>query len=169
MPRTRFTEFIILVDTHYKPKTPLEEETLTQELLDAVKEFTSVPVLRRVLLCEDASKLRRKQLTGASVELGDRYGRIHVHFVLNLEHQTTVYLAHPDGRTVNRQFQDWFNERLGTNTFVSVSLGDTRAKNYATKGTKSPAAGVGRVSIDRGAVEAAQGGDGDVAAGGDRS
>lgn len=152
MSRTRFTEFIVLVDTHYAPKTPEEEKALSDDLLAAVQEFSSVPVLRQLLLCEDSSKLRRKQLTGASVELGDTYKRIHVHFVLNLEHQTTLYLKHPDGRTINRVCQDWFNKRLGTSCFVSVALGDTRAKNYAAKGTKHGPT-VERVSIRRADVE----------------
>lgn len=154
MPRVRFTEFIVLVDTHYAPKTEAEEKALSDDLLAAVKEFCSVPVLRQVLLCEDVTKLRRKQLTGASVELGDKYRRIHVHFVLNLEHETTIYLKHPNGRTVNRTCQDWFNERLGTSCFVSVALGDTRAKNYATKGQKGATDDVKRVSITRADIEA---------------
>lgn len=153
MSRTRFTEFAILVDTHYVPKTADEEATMTAELEAAVKEFCSVPVLRSVILCDDVTKLRKKQLMGSSVEIGDKYKRIHVHFVLNLEHQTTIYLKHPDGRTINRVCQEWFNERLGTSCFVAVSLADTRAKNYATKGTKRGAK-VESVSIDRATIEA---------------
>lgn len=154
MSRARFTEFMVLVDTHYAPKTPEEEKALGDDLLAAVREFCSVAVLRRVLLCDDVSKLRKKQLTGASVEIGEKYHRLHVHFVLNLEHQTTVYLKHPDGRTINKQCQEWFNERLGTNCFVSVALADTRAKNYATKGRKGVAsATANRVSISREEIE----------------
>lgn len=148
----RFTEFIVLVDTHYAPKTPEEEKALSDDLLEAVKEFSSREVLRELLLCKDSSKLRTKQLTGASVELGETYKRIHVHFVLNLEHDTEIYLKHPDGRTINRVCQDWFNNRLGTSCFVSVALGDTRAKNYAAKGTKRGTT-VKRVSISRADVE----------------
>lgn len=154
MSRTRFTEFMVLVDTHYAPKTPEEEKALGDDLLEAVKEFCSVPVLKKVLLCEDSSKLRKKQLTGAGVEIGDKYHRLHVHFTINLEHQTTVYLAHPDGRTINRQCQEWFNQRLGTSCFVSVALADTRAKNYATKGRKGQGTiTANRVSIGRQEIE----------------
>lgn len=160
MPRLRFTEFLILVDTHYAPKNAAEEQALSEELKAAVLEFCSVPVLRQVVLCEDVTKLRSKQLTGAGVEIGDKYKRIHVHFTLNLQHQTTVYLKHPDGRTVNREFQEWFNRRLGTSCFVSVELGDTRAKNYATKGVKGgrggATVGARAISINRKAVEASR-------------
>ena len=159
---------MILVDTHYAPKTTAEEQALSEDLKAAVVECCSVPVLRTLLLCDDVSKLRRKQLMGVGVEIGEKYKRIHVHFQLNLEHQTTVYLRHPDDdRTINRQFQDWFNRRLGTSCFVSVKLTDTRAKNYATKGAKGrggtrqrPTVTANRISINRAAIEASKERDG---------
>lgn len=135
MPRSRYTDFMVLVDPHIVPGDDTEQEEWTQKLMDAVREFVTAPVLRQVLLCEDSTKLRAARLVGASVELGDLYGRVHIHFNLSLTHETQVYLKSPDGREINRVFAEWFSRRLGKDgVFVSVKLADTsRAKNYATK------------------------------------
>lgn len=142
--RERFTDLMILVDPHIVPIDDADAQVKGDWLMDAVRGFVTAPVLRATIPTEDPTRLMRAQLLGASVEIGERYGRIHVHFNLNLTHKTKVLLKHPDGRTINDEVQKWFNQRLGVSCFVSVRLAETgRAKNYATKdGT-----GVGAVSI----------------------
>lgn len=132
--RDRFTDLMVLVDPHIVPVDDADLRERGQWLMQAVNAFVTPAVLKATVPCADPSKLRRAQLLGASVEVGDKYGRVHIHFNLNLMHRTTVYLKHPDGRTINDSIQTWFNERLGKSCFVSVRLADTsRAKNYATK------------------------------------
>jgi hypothetical protein len=145
---------MILVDPHIVPKDSEEERTLGDWLMAAVRAFVTAPVLRATIPTEDPSRLKRAQLLNASVEVGDKYGRIHVHFNLNLTHPTKVLLKHPDGRTINDEVQNWFNRQLGQSCFVSVRLAESgRAKNYATKnGTP----GGGAVSINREKLDAAR-------------
>lgn len=156
--RERFTDLMILVDPHIVPRDSEHERALGDWLIAAVRSFVTAPVLRATIPTEDPSRLKRAQLLNASVEVGDKYGRIHVHFNLNLTHTTKVLLKHPDGRTINDEVQKWFNQQLGIaadqSCFVSVRLAESgRAKNYATKnGTP----GGGAVSIDREKLDAAR-------------
>lgn len=148
--RDRFTDLMVVVDPHIVPADDNDQQKWGDILISAVQRFVTPAVLKAVLLCEDSSRLKRAQLVNASVELGDKYGRIHIHFNLNLTHQTKVLLKHPDGREINDQFQQWFNAELGRSCFVSVRLADSgRAKNYATKS----GVGGGAISIDRGKLE----------------
>jgi len=134
MSRDRYTDLMITVDPHVVPADETETTQIANQLKAAVTAFVTAPVLKAVLPCGDPSKLRRAQLIGFAVEIGEKYGREHVHFNLNLTHRTKIYLKHPDGRTINDEVQKWFNERLGRSCFVSVRLAETgRAKNYATK------------------------------------
>lgn len=143
MSRDRFTDLMITVDPHIIPKDETEVQIVANQLKSAVQAFVTAPVLKAVLPCENPNALKRAQLIGLSVEIGEKYGREHVHFNLNLTHRTKILLKHPDGRTINDEVQKWFNQRLERSCFVSVRLADTsRAKNYATKAgttTEEPA------------------------------
>lgn len=156
--RTRFTDLMVLVDPHIVPADDTETALLSAQLMSAARAFVTPAVLKATIPCENPNKLKRAQLLGASVEIGERYGRIHIHFNLNLTHETKIYLKHPgDGKTINNEVQEWFNERLGKSCFVSVRLADTgRAKNYATKGTKGAANSGPDISIGRKELDEAQ-------------
>ncbi len=143
----RYTDLMITVDTHCQPKDDEDRVRLTELLKRVLKEFNTAAALKATLLCEDPSKLRRVVMTSASVEEGDKYGRVHAHFNLSIEHETNVYLRHPDGRTLNRVLIDWFNARLepetGKDCYVRASLAESsRAKNYATKASAASTASV---------------------------
>lgn len=137
--RTRYTDLFFTVDTHVKPNDADDEQRLARALVEAVDAFVTPAVLRAVLPCDDARKLRGATLTPWVPEVGSKFGRIHCHFNLSLRHETKIYLKHPrDGRTINEQVQQWFDERLepvtGRKCFARVSLADSgRAKNYAVK------------------------------------
>lgn len=134
MSRDRFTDFMVTVDPHIVPADETEVQLLANQLKSAVQAFVTAPVLKTVLPCEDPNGLKRAQLLNMAVEIGEKYGREHVHFNLNLTHRTKIFLKHPDGRTINDEVQKWFNQRLDRSCFVSVRLADSgRAKNYATK------------------------------------
>lgn len=136
MPRTRFTALDVVLDPHVKPESDDDQEEWTNKLLDAVKSFATGRALREAIPCEDPAKLRKVRITAASVELGDRYGRVHVHFNLTIEHETLVYLKSPhDEREINRTIADWFSRELDRpGCFCSVRLSNSsRARNYAVK------------------------------------
>ncbi len=147
---------MITVDPHIVPKDETEVSIVAAQLKSAVLAFVTAPVIIATIPCEDPSKIRRAQLLNMAVEIGEKYGREHVHFNLNLTHRTKILLKHPDGRTINDEVQKWFNARLGRSCFASVRLADTsRAKNYATKSgtsTDEPA----NVSITGAQIRAAK-------------
>jgi hypothetical protein len=142
----RYTDLMITVDTHCQPKDDEDRVRLTALLKRVLKEYNTAPSLKATILCEDPAKLRRIVMTSASIEEGDKYGRVHAHFNLSIEHETNVYLKHPDGRTLNRVLIDWFNAHLepetGKDCYVRASLAESsRAKNYATKASNASASG----------------------------
>ena len=143
MPRRRFTHYFITVDTHTVAENEDIEKETSDVLIGAVKRFIEPANLKTVLLVADPSRLKAVKLQNASVEVGDKYRHVHIHFNLQIEHETEVYLKDPrDGRTINVAVADFFNSilepRLGRKCFVSVRLGDTRAQNYATKSGGEP-------------------------------
>lgn len=136
MPRTRFTALDVVVDPHVKPESDDDQEAWSDKLMDAVRAFATGRALREALPCEDPTKLKKVRITAASVELGDRYGRVHVHFNITIEHETLVYLKSPhDDREINRTIADWFSRELKRDgCFCSVRLNNSsRAFNYAVK------------------------------------
>lgn len=141
----RYTDLFITVDTHVAPENEAERERITAVLTRAIRKFLSAAVLKVVILCEDASRLRRVVPSGGAVELGDKYGRVHAHFNLSIGHETNVYLKHPDGRTLNTVIADWFDNELRPDTgkacYVRASLAESsRAKNYAAKSSNTAGA-----------------------------
>lgn len=129
---------MVTVDTHCKPEDDADRARLVDVLKRVLRQFNTKEALKATILCEDPSKLKRIVMTSASIEEGDKYGRVHAHFNLSIEHETNVYLRHPDGRTLNRVLIDWFNAALqpdtGKDCYVRASLAESsRAKNYATK------------------------------------
>lgn len=136
MPRTRFTALDVVLDPHVKPESDDDQEQWSERLLAAVKQFATGRALREAIPCQDPSKLKKVRITAASVELGDRYGRVHVHFNLTIEHETLVYLKSPhDDREINRTIAAWFSRELDRDgCFCSVQLSNSsRARNYAVK------------------------------------
>lgn len=136
MPRTRFTALDVVVDPHVKPESDDDQEAWSDKLMDAVRAFATGRALREALPCEDPTKLKKVRITAASVELGDRYGRVHVHFNITIEHETLVYLKSPhDDREINRTIAAWFSRELERDgCFCSVRLNNSsRAFNYAVK------------------------------------
>lgn len=141
----RYTDLFFTIDTHVAPESDEDQVRVTNLLTRTIREFLSAAVLKAVLLCEDPTKLRRVVPSGGSVELGDKYNRIHAHFNLSVAHETNVYLKHPDGRTLNTVVADWFNTKLEPETgracYARVTLADSsRAKNYAAKSSSAPGA-----------------------------
>lgn len=146
----RYTDLMITVDTHCQPADDEDRARLTALLKRVLKEYNTAAALKETLLCEDPTKLRRVVMTSASIEEGDKYGRVHAHFNLSIEHETNVYLKHPDGRTLNRVLIDWFNAHLqpetGKDCYVRASLAESsRAKNYATKASARSASSTSAV------------------------
>lgn len=140
----RYTDLMVTVDTHCKPEDDADRSRLVDVLKRVLRQYNTKDALKATILCEDPSKLRRIVMTSASIEEGDKYGRVHAHFNLSIEHETNVYLRHPDGRTLNRVLIDWFNAALqpdtGKDCYVRASLAESsRAKNYATKASVASA------------------------------
>ena len=169
MPRTRFTALDVVLDPHVKPESDDDQEQWSERLLAAVKQFATGRALREAIPCQDPAKLKKVRITAASVELGDRYGRVHVHFNLTIEHETLVYLKSPhDDREINRTIAAWFSRELERDgCFCSVQLSNSsRARNYAVKsGAASATVEVRGLSAREGATGArdiARAADGDL-------
>jgi hypothetical protein len=161
MPRTRFTDLFFTVDTHVPATETDADKVLAGQLRDiVVRQMYTRAALSRILIPENPAAIKKVTLTGFSVEHGTKYNRIHCHFNLSIEHQTTLYLKDPrdDERTINRTTMAWFDEQLepitGRKCYASVRLSDSsRAKNYAVKHGQSVEGF--RATVDRGSTKPA--------------
>ena len=136
--RSRYSDFFVTLDTHVVSATDDVDKHAADMLIRTIKKFCTPAVLKEVLIQEVPNKLRMATLTNASVEVGDKYKRIHAHFNISILHETNLGLVTPEGVSINTLVADWFNTQLepetGTKCYASVRLSESsRAKNYAIK------------------------------------
>ena len=135
--RSRYTDFFVTVDTHVASADDAQDKLIGALLLQTVRKFCTPAVLKQVLITDNPNKLRMATLTNASVEIGEKYKRIHVHFNISLLHETFIRLA-ANGESINTRVANWFDSELedstGKKCYASVRLSESsRAKNYAIK------------------------------------
>jgi len=128
----RFTDLHCTIDTHISPRTQEEAQAVADELLRLVtEELNTRQGYQESIPVEEDGKLRSVTMLNASVEMGEKYKRIHIHYNLSIVHETKVLL-----KDANRRLQDWFNlhSPWGTECYAKVRLLDSsRAKNYNVK------------------------------------
>lgn len=123
-----------MVDSHIKPRDEGEMEMVTDEIAYALDQLNTVGGYRAALAMDDPQKLKRVVMMNSSVEIGEKYGRLHAHFNLSIVHEGKFLLGE-----ANAKLSAWFNEQFPwpQRCFASVELLESsRAKNYNAKSSR---------------------------------
>lgn len=133
-----YTQLHCVIDSHIQPDNEDEEEYLKSMLLDLVRDkLNSVAGYNYVLKphIEPPGKILAVTMLSIGAETGDKFSRVHIHFVLEVKHNSKFLLNAADGLNIYERLYEWITPRLpwSTKPYVSVRLLDTRAQNYVAK------------------------------------
>jgi hypothetical protein len=112
--RDHYSNFLLTVNTNYRPRDDTEAEVIATKLHVASNEFLQLePIMSAVKFVGAAAKtgtpadILRVEVTSAAIELGTdtRGQRVHLHAFIKFKHRTMMQL---DGKVI----QAWFNHAL---------------------------------------------------------
>lgn len=134
----RFTQLHCVIDSHIKPSNASEEDYVKTALLEIVRDKLNSKAGYGAVLAphiEPPGRLLTVTMMSIGAEVGDRFGRVHVHYVMEVKHSSNFLLTAADGKNIYERICEWVTPRLPWNArpYVSVRLLDTRAQNYAAK------------------------------------
>lgn len=159
---TRWTNLHIVIDSHVRPQGPAEEKMIGNDLLDIVKtKLNSKAGYEAVFgphLAVD-TRLREVTLLNATVEKGNRFGRLHLHCIITIAHSGRFNLNRvSDGKNIYQTLCEWLIPRLpwlndptypfphpDARPYVSVRILNSRAHNYASKGVRV----IGNITVEK--------------------
>ncbi len=128
----KFTDLHCTIDTHIAPRTREQADAVATELMRIVQEELNTRAgYEAVIPMEEPNTLKSVTLLNASVEMGEKYKRMHIHFNLDVIHEGKVLL-----KDANRRLCQWFNRVSPWEApcYASVRLLESSiAKNYNGK------------------------------------
>lgn len=131
----KFTDVSVMINTHIKPKSEGEKELIIKELDRVLTKFYTKPILNKLILRTADTELVKVTMTGDSVEQGKKFGQMHIHFNLSIEHNGAVLLK--DGeKAINTVFKQWWDSQFEWSTgchAAVVLLDSSRTRNYNIK------------------------------------
>lgn len=133
MPRVRYTVLAITINTNKAATTALQERAYKDDLERFIQIEFANPENYRTLLDVEPSfeSLDHIDISAIGIERGGIKHRIHVHFVLTIQHHGKVVLK----KGLQKRWQEFVNERLtySSGSNVTIDLMSGRFLNYAAK------------------------------------
>lgn len=142
------TKLHYIIDSHITPTSSEEKERVVNVLKDVFAAFNSRAGFVELIkphVTGNTGPIEIKVLSWA-IEVGRRFGRIHMHVILQVNHKAKFSLtSERDGINVTRRFKAWLIDRLPwlyansdyyreyTTPYVRIYLADSSAENYAQK------------------------------------
>lgn len=131
-PKTvKYTQLAVTINTNKAATTAFQERYLKEQLARFVRvDLGSVATWRKLINIEPSfDAVDHISIDAIGIERGDKLHRIHVHFVVTIQHHGRV-----SWKGMQRPLQNVVNERLpGVVSYANINLLDTRRLNYAMK------------------------------------
>ena len=137
-PRIRYTMLAITINTNKAATSAAQEQVLKEDLRRFVTERLTLPEVwaKLINITPSFDAVDHIDVSAIGIERGARRHRIHVHFVVTIQHHGKV-----NWRGTQRLWQTEVNSFLtyASSSNVSVDLLNARSLNYVTKGSGSGA------------------------------
>lgn len=144
------SEYFILVDTKFRPKTEQERKAVEDYIDQVMREFVT-DIHEMIIFNKKGHEWSPDFIDNVEIKyviemgpgklkkdgtMGKSGGTLHFHINVYIEHRSNITLSKP---LVEKFFKDFFYYHLGTNAFVNVRLVNPNyVKKYMTKTLVDP-------------------------------